>query len=298
MVRSTSLGANEQASTQGRGGAVSMAVPPHGFAAGNGGGRDRACRAGETGDDRRIGGAMVEPVTLVKGLVTACSTALAVRKKLEEIGPTARLREAAEIEQRSWRVKRDAEVEARLAELERSATDQDAFRTTVADMINDRQFLKVHANLEWEALRESLDERREMLAYAAAGLSDPGVPINVKARIERTLRELDPEHIELLARLERQKDPTFQRPSEEGHVRDARQAWEEECAKSAENRFLHWNDTQPVGHVLSAAGCVYIQQFRNLSGIVKPGLIVTELGRWVLKALESYLRSREARPHA
>jgi hypothetical protein len=31
MVSSTPLGANEQASTQGRGGAVSMAVPPHGF---------------------------------------------------------------------------------------------------------------------------------------------------------------------------------------------------------------------------------------------------------------------------
>jgi hypothetical protein len=129
-----------------------------------------------------------------------------VRAKLQERSPTTRIKEAMEIEGRSFAAKRDAETAKRLAALEASASDQRAFREAVTDMVCDRQFWTLQANLEWEAARSTLADRREMLAYAAAELSLPGMPIEDKALIERTLRNLDTRDVLLLRRLAGESD--------------------------------------------------------------------------------------------
>jgi hypothetical protein len=108
-----------------------------------------------------------------------------------------------EIEQRSWRAARDAEVAARLDALEVAAEDRVSFEERLVSMVSDAQFVRLQANVEYEALREATDERRRMLAYAAAGLADPSMPLTLKARIERTLRGLDPIDVVTLRRIVR-----------------------------------------------------------------------------------------------
>jgi hypothetical protein len=136
---------------------------------------------------------MTDPVVAVGTLAKVSKAVLAVTEKLREIEArnTSRLEEAWQIEQRSYRARRDQEMETKLAALEAKSVSVERFAARVCEMVEDHQFLKLQANLEYEALRETTDERREMLAYAAAGLSDPGMPINDKARVERVLRQLD-----------------------------------------------------------------------------------------------------------
>jgi hypothetical protein len=227
---------------------------------------------------------MVEPVAVAKALVTAGKSAMAVRKKLAEIGPTARLREAWEIDQRSFRAQRDAQVDARLGALEREAADKDAFATEVATMLNDRQFLKVHANLEWEAAREAIEERRRMLAHLAAGLSDPGLPVYDKARIERVVRDLDPDDVRHLHSVDVCDNPSFVPDPTSSGDPEANRQWH-----LAKDRLRVLQSNALAHAALVAAGCVGIEA-ATIGGAV---VHVTAIGKLVLAALSSFLGSSQ-----
>lgn len=66
----------------------------------------------------------------------------------------------------------------------------------------DAQSRRVFHNFGYEAMRESLDERRAMLAAAAANLMLLELPIEAKARCERVLRQLDMRDVLWLAVLD------------------------------------------------------------------------------------------------
>lgn len=152
---------------------------------------------------------MVEPATIVKGGVAVVKMAKIVRDGLRSLDKTERLKEAMEVDHRSWRAGRDALIDRNFGILAETVENVDVLAEKVAELVNDRQFLKVQANLEYEALREATDERREMLAHAAAGLATPRFTINEKARIERAIRQLDTEDILFLDDLHRFEDPAF-----------------------------------------------------------------------------------------
>jgi hypothetical protein len=63
------------------------------------------------------------------------------------------------------------------------------------------EFQRVFRNFAYEASREAIAERRRLLAHASAGVLDPFFTIAQKARIERTMRELDPEDVRLLQKV-------------------------------------------------------------------------------------------------
>jgi hypothetical protein len=137
---------------------------------------------------------MADPITgaaLAKAALAGGKLAIAVKQKLEAISNTAKLLEAMAVDARSWRAGRDIQVEQRLEALVAAAKDQQAFCERVVAMFDDLQFQRLHLSLEFEALREATDTRREMLKYAAAGLSDPDLSLDDKARAERALRQLD-----------------------------------------------------------------------------------------------------------
>lgn len=68
----------------------------------------------------------------------------------------------------------------------------------VNQMLARAEILCLCENLEHEAKREVLQERRRMLAHAQAGLFDPRMSLERKARVERTLRELDSDDVRVL----------------------------------------------------------------------------------------------------
>jgi hypothetical protein len=66
---------------------------------------------------------------------------------------------------------------------------------------------RVLDNYGYEAAREPMDERRRMLAYAAAGSVHHTLTIAQLARVERMIRELDPDDLVVLAKLEERPMP-------------------------------------------------------------------------------------------
>lgn len=149
----------------------------------------------------------MEPITFGKGAVAAFKAAVMVKAKLAEFGPTARIEEAWGVEQRSWRAERDAHVETRLARLEGQRPE---LERAVAAMVEDRQFARLQEGFANEADREITDDRRRLLAYVAAGLTDPSLSINDKARVQRAVRDLDAEDVLLLHEVDTLTDPSFQ----------------------------------------------------------------------------------------
>jgi hypothetical protein len=139
-----------------------------------------------------------DALDLMDALSTPMGILRSARKELRKRSRTTHLLDAMAVEERSVRVRFDQETSRRLAELEGRAEDKDAFNEAVRRMVEDDQFHRLQRNLEWEAIRETLDERRELLAHAAAGLSTPGLTIHQRARIERVLRALDGADVAML----------------------------------------------------------------------------------------------------
>jgi hypothetical protein len=157
---------------------------------------------------------------------------------------------------------REIAVAAYLSRRETDAPDSDAFCAAVAAMVEDRQFAKLHMNLQFEAIREATYERKRMLAHLAAGLTDPGMSINLKARLERISRSLDPEDVLLL------RDIALN-PS------------------TAATKHLEGSATS--FYALASAGCISESQ-----GPWGPNAVVTSLGLSVLSVLESYAPGKGA----
>jgi hypothetical protein len=94
-------------------------------------------------------------------------------------------------------VPRLLEAEQRLAA---AYTDAEALRARVAEL-ESRGGRTLLDNCAIEAQREPIDERRRMLAYAAAGGGPTCLSVAQLSRAERTIRELDPTDVLVLADL-------------------------------------------------------------------------------------------------
>ncbi|HEY3237576.1 MAG TPA: hypothetical protein VGJ84_22845 [Polyangiaceae bacterium] len=195
---------------------------------------------------------------------------------------------------------------------ERQATAQMARRLTAREteirgldakleaLASDPCIQHVRKNYAYEACREALPKRRRMLAYASADLLALDLTVEQKARVERTLRILDPAEIELLEILHGMGDPAPPIVPEHmrgnaDHEKHYREMHETQIAQAAESRYACWDSKQPSGHILLSAGCVYTAPFRQISWAGKPpvGLALTEVGEWVLQAMDLWLKKEK-----
>lgn len=154
-----------------------------------------------------------------------------------------------------------AEVADRVREIE-SRMGDDARR--IADERSEHhEFAAVWRNLGYEATREAIDQRRRMLAYAAAGSLAGGESIAQVSRIERALRQLDPDDILWLDEIEHAEFP--------------------DCPVAAKlARGMTW-DGCPSRDALLLAGCV-----RELN-VWGTGVDVSTIGRGVLAIMEAFV---------
>lgn len=247
---------------------------------------------------------MVDPLTAkVAGAVVKLTAGEVVRRWRNFANAnTDALREADAAEGERWRVERDHLVQARLEALEAIGQGQAAFNQTVAlamgDLQNDREFFRLERNYVLEAAREPTDERRRMLAFGAAWSLDPELSMAQLARVERTIRELDPEDVALLKHLADLPPPAPLVVPEESrgnaeHERDFRSRDAQAMQKHRSTLFMHWTEARPAGEVLPAAGCVLITPGPPTFGVATTSLQVTDLGRNVLRVLDGYLRSKK-----
>lgn len=227
---------------------------------------------------------LINTVTDVLDVMDAAATAYGIvrfaQAKVVGLAKTSGLLEAVAVEARAFEARRNEQTRLRLEALERQASDHAAFLAKVRDMVADDQYHRLHLNLEWEAIRETLHERRELLAHAAAGLSTPGLTINEKARIERALRQVDADDVIHFDRLARFDDPEFV-PKEGNDAPVERQR----SFHNARKRLLLASEKPLSKSSLTMAGCI-----AEDSGIFGgPILAITPLGRQLLEVLESYL---------
>jgi len=211
--------------------------------------------------------------------LTVGKLVVAKLRELEE-GNTLRLQEHWAVERRSWRALRDFEVERRLTALEAVAQDREAFRAAVDSMASDCQFVRLHMNLEFEAVREALEDRKRLLAYAAAGLSDPDLSIEEKARLERVLRGLDVRDIFFLREIILVDASGFA-PNPQGH-----NSTEQQKARYMMTARLEMSQCDVQARdALVAAGCVAID---NLSVWGPGSAVVTHVGHGLVTLLEAF----------
>jgi hypothetical protein len=140
----------------------------------------------------------------------------------------------------------------------------------IGELFADTQTARLYGNIGLEAEREAIDERRRMLVHAAAGILDPEIPIERKARVERRLRELEPVDVRTLFGM-----ATLLRASE----------------PLDPTKFLFSTGS---GDVLVTSGCVRVTTSggdgagRGVDSTVS----LTELGRDILVVLRSYVVTR------
>lgn len=133
---------------------------------------------------------------------------------------------------------------------------------------------RIWLNLGFEALRESTDERRRMLAFAAVSLSFDDMPIEQKALVERRLRELDPVDVTNLfciAMAVGKTDLDGKRHRSEGIL-----------------RHKMWEKMSLSKDVLLSAGMVGYVHHSGV-GVSHEETHVTDVGRLILKVLRLYL---------
>lgn len=83
-----------------------------------------------------------------------------------------------------------------IAELAKTRHD---VATILAEHVADRQFHLVQRNYLFEAQREAMDERRRMLMFAKAGSYNAELTLGEIARVERSIRGMDPDDVMNLA---------------------------------------------------------------------------------------------------
>jgi len=241
---------------------------------------------------------MVDPLLAKGGIAVARVAFSELHKRWREFadGNTQRMREAEAIEGRSWRAQRDALVDERLRQLEARATAQGELgagtAAAVQALFDDHQFGRLEWNYELEGARETTDERRRMLGFAAAWSVEPELSIAQLSRVERTIRELDPEDIDVLKRLADQQAaaPALRRGQPQAIAEPAHR---EALEKHHENMYVGWLHYRPAGEVLPAAGCVYIAPRATNYSTTTARIEVTDLGKNVLRVLDGYIRSNQ-----
>lgn len=142
---------------------------------------------------------------------------------------------------------------AELAQALRAHVDEAEVLAERLDTLEqDRERLLVLGNLGFEAWREAVDARRVMLGDAAVAAVFSELSASALARIERTVRMLDPEDLELLALI---VDPERCRiPDDVVLMREP---------LPSEERYMHLVRGHLGGAALVAAGCVRVGQFEG-----------------------------------
>ena len=178
-----------------------------------------------------------------------------------------RLREA-------WERDRDDHVVRKLQWLEETLED---VRKTIVDFAaqveaqsEDPQMHRVWDNFVYESIREATAERREMLAAADAGIVDPRLTIEQKARVERILRQLDPDDVRALYGIDR--------------------------AVVEDSELYELWGRLPNRDVLVSTGCLRLDPgpLAGAGGVGKPIPQVTPMGYDVLRVMRTYCRKRGA----
>ena len=182
---------------------------------------------------------------------------------------------------REWTSELAIAMNAHAARLER-VEGEVAANERLEALSGSRAFWRVLDNYGYEAAREAIDERRKMLAWAAAGSVSSKLTIPQMARVERTLRELDPNDVAVLQQL---SDLAIS-------IEPGSAALSADTQARATKRHKVWLDTQPSGHILAAAGCVRVQDYNfdfpvvPASAMTFPTVVevvtVTALGGWIL----------------
>ena len=155
-------------------------------------------------------------------------------------------------------------------------------------LTGDLQLQRVFRNFAYEASREAIAERRRLLAHASVGvLLDPDFTIAQKARIERTMRELDPDDVKLLEKIARAgakdgMEAAFQVLNGGGASADALLA--SRCVQHTSPVYLD----DPVEKLWNPSSTAQAQ----LETIHEAH--VTIVGGWILTACRSYLVAAEA----
>jgi hypothetical protein len=156
----------------------------------------------------------------------------------------ARFREGRDEEFRSWVVEHTIalrDLVRRVCSLEEGA---EHFRLQVARLTIDQKFGRVQENYGLEACRKVTEERWRMLAFAAAGSFVTELTVADLTRVERTIRELDPEDVTFLCDLE---------------------AIRGESSKAAARSQLRRSEGNPrASDVLEAAGCMRLRKPKGL----------------------------------
>lgn len=178
-----------------------------------------------------------------------------------------------------WVIENRLAIAAQLTKHQEFAERLDALETRV----NDAQFERVRRNYGFEAAREAIDDRRRMLAYADAGSVTLELTVAQIARVERTIRELDPEDVKVLAAIKSVPAP---RPCV-GRVLD-------EVGQELHSRRLSLlREHDPSGYILQSSGCLEVNAPRSVWSTDQL-CVVTKIGDWVLAVLEVYLHESQS----
>jgi hypothetical protein len=192
---------------------------------------------------------------------------------------TPRFREARDELFREWFVEYAEKVAYLYASLQALADDVAELEARVQERSDDGEAQAVYANYARSAYQEPIEERRRMLAHAAAGVIDSALSVADHSRVERTLRELDPSDVLALHGLS-QCAGNFYKGSKQHSLNRVRQ--------------LVWADW-PRADVLVASGCVRISTERVGYGITfapEEVASVTPFGGHVLHVLRAYVATR------
>jgi len=166
---------------------------------------------------------------------------------------------------REWVAELHQALSVLVPEWERRFTD---LQDKIDNIAEDPQLLRLLDNFGYEASRETIDERRRLLAHAAAGAMMPELTIAQKARVERVLRELDPEDVVALHRIRSAADAVL--------------------------RHKEWSTSGASADALVGSGCV--RAFTPEVYDAVPVVVVTTLGSWILEMCNSYVLAAQPVP--
>lgn len=194
--------------------------------------------------------------------------------------PGIALSKAVTANYEEWVILLNAWVEYLFEQQIKLAGDVNALRARAEEIAAKEETQRVLTAFAFEAMREVLPNRREMLAAAAAALTLLDMPVEDKARCERALRNLDPRHVRELYGLSRVASMYFEMQEQ----------------RSLDNvRHGVWQRL-PDREVLVAAGCVQFTPLNVLgpSRSAATGSVeITRTGDLVLRVLLEYVKRSE-----
>lgn len=177
------------------------------------------------------------------------------------------------------------EVEQVVSALAETVGKVDEIQKQLAERADDHEARAVLANYALQAYQEPLDERRRMLAFAAAGIVDVRLSIAELARVQRRLDELEPIDVLTLYGISR----TYGR------------VWNGQLYSNEKEMRAALLFAQPDGgDALMASGCVRFEHepggpFVSAHDALPdhPQLVLTSFGWLLLRVLRAYCLARK-----